>query len=389
MRPLRALCTLLSLTLLLGCNSKEKEAPVAETPNTQKKSYYSGEPLKVAVIGLTHTHVHWILGREKWGDIEIVGIVESNRDLADQYSKQHGYSMDLVYPTMEALYTVVKPEAVTAFNDIYGHLQVVEFFAPKGVHIMVEKPLAVNWEHAKKMADLAKMNGVELLTNYETSWYGSNKEAFELVNEKTKIGPVQRMVFHHGHPGPIEIGCNPEFLEWLTDPILNGGGALTDFGCYGANLATWFLEGEVPKKVTAVTRNYKPEKYPKVDDDATIIVDYEGKQIIIQASWNWSHNRKDMEVYGTTGYVFCKDGTQMEVLEDGKAGPFSKEAEPLKMGVHDPFAYLNQVVNRNLKVESFSVHSLENNLLVMQILEAAKHSAEIGKTVVWDEFFKS
>lgn len=379
----------LSLILFLGCKKQYEEETKTEPQKPEEVSYYKGTPLKVAVIGLTHTHVHWILGREKWGDIEIVGIVEPNRDLALQYSKQHGYSMDLVYDSMEALYKKVNPQAVTAFNTIYGHLEVVEFFAPKGIHIMVEKPLAVNWEHAQKMAKLAREHNVHLLTNYETSWYGSNKKAFELVNQDSKIGPIQRMVFHHGHPGPIEIGCNPEFLEWLTDPILNGGGALTDFGCYGANLATWFLKGEIPQQVTAITRNYKPKKYPKVDDDATLVVDYKDKQIIIQASWNWSHNRKDMEVYGTTGYVFCKDGTQMEVLEDEKAGPFSQEAEQLKMGVHDPFAYLNQVVNHNLQVEPYSVHSLENNLLVNQILEAAKHSAKTSTSVIWEDFFKS
>lgn len=378
-----ALCT------LLGCNQMDKTLPEPIKQGTESVSYYSGKPLKVAVIGLTHTHVHWILGREKWGDIEIVGIVEPNRDLAEQYSKRHGYSMDLVYDSMEALSVKVKPQAVTAFNDIYGHLEVVEFFAPKGIDIMVEKPLAVNWEHAQKMARLAKKYNVQLLTNYETSWYGSNKRAFAIINQDSAIGEIRRMVFHHGHPGPIEIGCNPEFLEWLTDPVLNGAGALTDFSCYGANLATWFLNGQIPEKVTAITRRYKPKKYPKVDDDATIVVDYADKQIIIHASWNWSHNRKDMEIYGTTGYVFCKNGTDMEVLEDEKASPFTLEAKNLKMGVHDPFAYLNQVVNHNMQIELFSVHSLENNLLVMQILEAAKHSAENGETVVWKNFFKS
>jgi len=387
MTPFPTLGILFILIFFTACNDMEKETSTAKARPAPQESYYSGKPLQVAVIGLTHTHVHWILGREKWGDIEIVGIVEPNRDLAQQYSKQHGYSMDIVYDSMEALYTSVQPEAVTAFNDIYGHLKVVEFFAPKGVAIMVEKPLAVNWEHAQKMAQLARTHNVPLLTNYETSWYGSNTTAFEWVQQDKTIGPIQRMVFHHGHPGPIEIGCNPEFLEWLTDPVLNGGGALTDFGCYGANLATWFLKGEIPKKVTAITRNYKPEKYPKVDDDATIVVDYGDKQIIIQASWNWSHNRKDMEIYGTTGYVFCKNGSRMEILKDEKAGPFSEEAAPLPMGVHDPFAYLNQVMNHNLTVEPYSVHSLENNLLVMQILEAAKHSAGIGKTVIWEDFF--
>lgn len=60
-------------------------------------------PLKIGVIGLTHTHVHWILGGTERGDYEIVGIVEPNRDLARRYAEQHGYSMDLVYDTSEEL----------------------------------------------------------------------------------------------------------------------------------------------------------------------------------------------------------------------------------------------------------------------------------------------
>lgn len=348
---------------------------------------YQREALKVAVIGLVHTHVHWILGREALGDIEIVGIVEPNRELAQRYSEQHGYSMDIVFPTMEELYTHVQPDAVTAFNTIYGHLEVVEFFAPKGVHIMVEKPLAVNWEHTQKMAALAKQHGVHLLTNYETSWYSSHHDAFKKVIQEQGIGPIQRMVFHHGHPGPIEIGCNEEFLVWLTDPVLNGGGALTDFGCYGANLATWFLKGIPPEKVTCLTRQYKPEKYPKVEDDATIILDYQNAQVIIQASWNWSHNRKDMEVYGKTGYVICPNGTAMEVLEDEEKGPFTLEAPPLPLGIHDPFAYFAKVVIDDYPIDPFGVSSIENNVLVMQILEAAKAAAETGETIRWDSFF--
>ena len=373
--------------LSTGCTSKSKKTEAIATSTVEKESYYSGQPLKIAVIGLVHTHVHWILGREDLGDIEIVGIVEPNRALAQTYSEQHGYSMDIVFDTMEALYKKVQPDAVTAFNTIYGHLEVVEFFAPKGIHVMVEKPLAVNWEHAQKMAALAKANNIHLLTNYETSWYASNYDAYNRVIENKEIGAVQRMVFHHGHPGPIEIGCNEEFLVWLTDPILNGGGALTDFGCYGANLATWFLKGQSPKSVTAITRNYKPEKYPKVDDDATIVLDYEETQVIIQASWNWSHNRKDMEVYGKSGYVICKNGENMEVLLDEKKGALTHTAKPLELGVHDPFAFLNKVVQENETPPSFSVSALDNNLLVMQILEIAKASAEKGESLEWDAFF--
>jgi predicted dehydrogenase len=95
----------------------------------------------------------------------------------------------------------------------------------------------------------------------------------------------------------------PEFLAWLTDPEKNGAGALFDFGCYGANLMTWLMDDARPTSVTAVTQKMKPEVYPRVDDEATIILEYPGAQAIIQASWNWPFDRKDMEIYGRTGQV--------------------------------------------------------------------------------------
>ena len=344
--------------------------------------------LRVGVIGLVHTHVHWILGREDQGDIEIVGIVEPNRKLAEEYAKRHGYSMDIVYDTMEEMITKTKPEAVTAFNTIYGHLEVVEFCAPRGIHVMVEKPLAVNWDHAKQMIALAEEHNIHLLTNYESSWYGSNYEAYKRINDEGTIGDIRKIVFHTGHPGPIEIGCNPEFLEWLTDPELNGGGALTDFGCYGANLSTWLMKGAQPKTVSCTVQQIKPHLYPKVEDEATIVLTYPQTQVIIQASWNWPHNVKDMEVYGKEGYILCKNSTDMLTLEKDKEEVESFKATELPKGIHDPFALLHNVVKKNYQLSAYDLSGVANNRIVMQILEAAKESARSGKTIVWDEYFK-
>jgi predicted dehydrogenase len=345
------------------------------------------EPLKVAVIGLTHDHVHWILGRKKSDDIEIVAIVEPNEELVARYQKQYNLSKDLVYRSMKDMMQKVKPEAVMAFNDIYGHLEVVEYFAPKGIHIMVEKPLAVSLEHAEKMITLAKKHKVHLMTNYETSWYGSNAKAFEIIREEDKIGDVAKIVFNTGHPGPKEIGCSKEFLEWLTDPVLNGGGSLTDFGCYGANIATLIMKGEPPVSVACVTQQTKPDLYPKVDDDATIILTYPKVQVLIQASWNWSHSRKDMAVYGKHGYLICENNEDMQLMVNEKEGPKSFKADPLPKGLHDPFAYFTKLVKEDYPVEPYGLSSMENNLVVVQILEAAKHASKTGQTVIWDDFF--
>jgi len=348
--------------------------------NAQTKS----GPVKIGVIGLTHTHVHWILGRENSGDIEIVAIVEPNRDLAQRYATQHGFDMNIVFNTMEEMMTVAKPEAVTAFGTIYDHLKVVETCAPLGIHIMVEKPLAVSLDHAKKMEALAKKYNIHLLTNYETTWYASNHKAYQMYHNGA-IGDLRKVVVHDGHKGPIELGINQEFLDWLTDPILNGGGALTDFGCYGVNLITWLHKGKKPETVTALTQTIKPELYPKVEDEATIILQYPKMQGIIQASWNWPIARKDMEVYGKTGYIFSDNRSDIRYKLNENEKEQKEILKERNTPFDDPFSLFAAVIKNEIKLAPYDLSSLENNLLVMEILEAAKESASTGKTIKLDK----
>src|SRR5215469_10219898 len=132
------------------------------------------KPLRIGIAGLTHDHVRGLLSRAQNGDIEIVGIAESNRDLADRYLKQYNLSPTFLYSSLDEMLDKCKPEAVCAFNSIYEHLEVVKACAPRKIDVMVEKPLAVSLDHAKQMQALAMKYGIHLLTNYETTWYGSN-----------------------------------------------------------------------------------------------------------------------------------------------------------------------------------------------------------------------
>jgi scyllo-inositol 2-dehydrogenase (NADP+) len=345
------------------------------------------KPLRVGVVGLTHDHVGWILNH-KSPEIEMVGIAEPNREIVEKYSKRYGFPLSMVYNSLEEMVEKTKPEAVLAFNAIYDHLKIVEYCAPKGIHVMVEKPLAVSYAHAQKMVALAKKYNIYLLTNYETTWYGSNKRAYEIIYDEKKIGDIRKIVFHTGHQGPIEIGCSKEFLNFLTDSVLNGGGAITDFGCYGANITTWLMKGEEPLTVSATTQTIKPDLYPKVDDEATITLTYPKSQVIIQASWNWPFGRKDMEVYGKTGFVFCTDRENMQLMEDAKKPRVLLKAEPLAADRNDPFIYFANVIRGKIKLSPTDMSALENNETVVKILEAAKVSAKTGRTIIWKEFFK-
>jgi predicted dehydrogenase len=341
-------------------------------------------PLRIGIAGLTHTHVHQIFNSAKAGDIEIVGIAEANSDLAQRYIELYGFDMERVYPTLEGLIEAQKPEAVAAFGAIYDHLKIVQACAPRGVHVMVEKPMAVSLDHALEMAALARKHDIHLLTNYETTWYPSTGKAFELI-EAAAVGPVRKIVVRDGHRGPSKIGVDPEFLEWLTDPVRNGGGALMDFGCYGANLLTRLMEGEKPVAVTAVTQQLQGENNPEVEDEALIILEYPNANAVIHGSWNWPIGRKDMEIYGLTGAVYADNKNQVRLrMAEGYDG-FEEtefELEPRPAPYHDPFSYFRAVIRGEIAPEPFDLSSLENNLVVMEILEAAKKSAREGKRVL-------
>jgi predicted dehydrogenase len=342
----------------------------------------TAKPIRIAIAGMTHGHIAFFFGKKNTSDFTLIGIYEPNREMALRYAKKYEFDPKLIYGNLDTMLDAVKPEAVAAFGSILEHEAVVEACAPRGINVMVEKPLATTVKDAERMAELTKKYHIHLLTDFETSWYSSTAKSFQLVHDSNFVGEVRKVIIHDGHQGPKEIGVNNEFFDWLTDPVQNGGGALFDFGCYGANLMTCLENGQEPVSVTAVTRQFKPDVYPRVDDDATIIVDYPNAQCVILPSWNWPFGRKDMEIYGTSGYIIDVDRGTMLVRNRSMDGEKTVTVTLKDVSVYeDPFSYFADVINGKITVPLYGLYSLETNVLVVKILEAAKKSAETGRTV--------
>ena len=337
---------------------------------------YAAEPLRIAVAGVTHDHLWGVVSQLDEGDIEIVGVWEADARYICDNALSGRVPQDLFFPDLETMLERTRPEAVVAYGSVKDHLTVVRACAPRGIPVMVEKPLATTVEEAAEMAALARRYGILLLTNYETTWYASNRFVKQ-ETEAGKIGPIYRIEVYDGHQGPFEIGCSKKFTDWLTDPVLNGGGAVMDFGCYGANLATWLLNGQKPVKVYSVLKRNKPDVYPRVDDDATIIVEYPGTTVQINASWCWPYNRKDMFVYGKDGFLYQSDPKHVSAA----AGKPGIEVPALEAPTDNPFRYLAAAVRREITIAPTDLSALENNLTVMEILSAAVESARTGSPV--------
>ncbi len=345
-------------------------APAAQAPATP--------PFRLAIAGLVHGHVSGFL-RAAQGrtDVQITGVFEPDASLQAAYAKRYNLDRSIFFANLEEMLDRAKPQAIASFTSTFDHAMVVEAAARHRVPVMMEKPLAVSVEDARRIQRAAQQAGVEVFVNYETTWYPSHAAMWTMFKEQHAGGEIRKMVALDGHRGPKEIGVQPEFLAWLTDPVKNGAGALFDFGCYGANLMTWMMDNQPPLTVSATTQQMKPAVYARVDDEATIVLTYPRAQGIIQASWNWPFDRKDFEVYTERAFAAGSRNGLRARLENEEEHAIKPDPRPA--GEQDALSHLIEVARGHRKPNALS--SLQNNVIVTEILSAARESARTHKTI--------
>lgn len=339
-------------------------------------------PVRLAVYGLEHDHARLLFpslaGRR---DVVLVGVIESDPAEIAYYEQHFHLDPRLFHPSLAALRQATPAvDAAAVFTSTLRHREAVEQCAPLGIDVMMEKPFAVDLAAARAMRDAARRGGIDLVVNYETSWYPSTRQAHELVDRDHILGPVRKILVQDGNGGPLSpaIDCTPFFKRWLLDPA-QGGGALLDFGCYGADLVTWMMQGRRPTSVTAVTQHYQAALPPGVEDEATVIVTYPGAQAIIQASWDWPFGRKDMEIYGDLGSLEAPRRDELLQRQGEHASEVAVDPPALEGADRDSLSYLVAVVRKRIRPSGLA--SVETNMVVTEILDAARESARTGRRV--------
>ena len=361
---------------LTGSSTRLSDQPVVSANALAQKQ----APLRVAVVGLVHGHVAGFLPQlAHHPEIQLVGIEEADQAIASKYQSKYQLDPKLFYTDLNLMLERTHPQAILVYTDVQDHRKAIEAAAIHGISSMVEKPLTISLEDALAIRKVAQLHHVHVLTNYETTWYASNREV-QAELEAGKLGELRKMIVRDGHEGPKEIGVGPEFLNWLVDPNKNGAGALYDFGCYGVDLTTWLMHGETPVSVTAETQTDKPSVYAGTDDDSVIVLRYPHTQAVILGSWNWSFAVKNMEAYGTNGYAFTEGTNQLHVRYKGQKEAALITAAAIPAPHDNSLSYLYAVLTGQLESKG-DLSALDTNVIVVQILDAARTSARTGKTI--------
>ena len=341
-----------------------------------------GEPgTRLAVVGLDHDHVWGLLTDiAKEPDAELVAIADSHPELVERAQSRVPASVKF-YSDYVKMLDETKPDAVIVATENDKHLEILRECARRHINYSVEKPLATNAADAREMARLAKEAGIKLMVNYWNAWVAPTHDIFRRVN-RGDLGPVQKIIVEYGHQGPREIGVSKYFADWLYDPVKNGGGAIMDFGCYGAEWALW-LKGR-PSRVYAYTLKLKTEQHNAVDDDAVILLEYPDATAVLLPSWDWPYGKGQVQVFGPKGSLLATDSELLfrpagsDAKSQGLDGK-PVDLKPLDHETSNPISYLVYCIRSNKPIEP--PLSLDLNVQVVEILEAAKESIRTARAV--------
>ena len=336
---------------------------------------FAQQPPKIAIIGLVHAHV-WGHLRQilKDNKVQLVGIAEPNPALVAE-AKKMGAADSLFYSDYRKMLSDKKPDIVWAFVENNRHLEIAQACAPLGIQLIFEKPLAATHKQAVAIRNLARKYNIRVMTNYQMAWWPANYAAKSQV-DSGQIGKVWRLRGIVGHGGPGSNGPrNQYFFAWLTDPVKNGAGALMDFGCYNALWSLWYLGR--PTSVYATAIHLRPQEFPKVEDNADIVLNYPNAVGIFEASWDLPRSYQDLEVFSHEGSVYMKNG-HVEVRK-GRGETSEVKLDPLPEDQSSPVNYMISRWRAKQPIEGLT--AIDINVQVLEIIEAAKESVKTGRAV--------
>jgi len=334
---------------------------------------------RLAIVGLDHDHV-WGLLKEITAEpnAELVAIADSHAELVAR-AKAEVPASTKFYAEYVQMLDEAKPDAVIVSTANDRHLAILRECAKRRIHYFTEKPMATNANDAREMERLAHGAGIKFMVNYWNAWVAPSHELVHAL-KSDQVGPIQKIIVQYGHRGPKEIGVSKYFADWLYDPVKNGGGAIMDFGCYGAEWALW-LKGR-PTRVYATATKLKVEQHNKVDDDATMVLEYPDATAIIQASWSWPYGKGQVEVFGPKGSLIADRDTLLFHSADHRGsntGPYGEplSLNPLPREANNPISYFVRSIRDDKPIED--PLSLRLNVQVLEILDAARESVRTGR----------
>ena len=341
---------------------------------------------RVGAVGFHHGHIGEQLGfMLKRPDTALVGVFHPEPDRMNTVCDELGIAVELRHTDFEA-FLESDPQIVVVCSPTTEHADWVERLAERGIHILIEKPFATTVADARRMVSAQARAGVTLVVNWPLAYYPVHRTARRLIAEGA-LGGIRELHYYDGNRGP-QTWLDPardlsESDRWWFDPEA-GGGALHDYLGYGATLATWFLDGQLPLDVSATS--FSPPGLA-VDTHTVVTARYDWGLATFQARWGTITNPWMEQGMPLTGFVIV--GTEAALISTDYAPSVrvhdpehpSGYDVPVEPWASDHTALAELLASLATAEPVTGPASLATSLAGQQIVEAAVQSAATARVV--------
>lgn len=358
--------------------------------------------IKAVIIGFAHMHVNEIAQYiDEQEDFLLCGFADVPPKMPEKTTARYTRAWNMQnnaekygitpHDDYKVMLDELKPDIAFILCDNVSKPLIVEECAKRGVNVSIEKPMAVSLTEALKIKDIVDTYGIEAVVNWPVIWRPYIHQQLAALQSGV-MGKLFKVFYINGHTGPLGKGAKhrgvTEKAQEMTDEERastwwyqkeTGGGAFLDIGCYGCFFNEWARDNEKdkPLSVTAFAGNYGTPYMP-VPDNMAGIIEYTDSYGVIEGTWTMP------QAALPTGPVYCCENGVLYCTADREIKAMDIYGEEIVLpqyeilphiaNLPDHYAYCKKNGQPLLKTVT-----LEYNLQVMAIIDAAMRSAASGK----------
>lgn len=161
--------------------------------------------------GIANTHT-WVLSNIK--EVQLVSFCDIVEDRAREFNAKYAKGSATVYNDFSRMLEREKLDAVYICLPPFAHSNEVELAAEKGIHVFIEKPIALDMKKAMSMVDAARKHGIKTQVGFQLR-FGTAVEHFKKMIGQGESEPVGLFL--------AKYYCNSLHSPWWRDKSKSGG----------------------------------------------------------------------------------------------------------------------------------------------------------------------
>lgn len=326
--------------------------------------------IKFAIAGAGYISKIHAIALQSIPGVELVSLVERFTKTALPVMKR--FRIKNHHKTIEDLLSHDQIDALIIATPNFLHASQTIAALNAGVHVMVEKPMAMNARQAHAMLEVSRKTGALLMVAH---CWRFDPEVLWLRNQ-IKAGRFGKII--HTKGCGVHVNWGPS--GWFTKKQKAGGGAVADMGVHALDTARFLLGDPQPESVYATIGTHYT--HDDVDDTGLLMVNWRGGATsYIEAGWWQPHSdgpNAYTQVYGTGGFgqifptfVFDENG------EENPGFPFPRQEHAPQSLYNDQMSYFIQCILEHTIPTPGGMEGWIN----MKIIDAAYRSSKSKQVI--------